>query len=442
MSHTQDQSVPLWQQLQATAKVVLAVRRGSSGSSAIEAVPASLRPGVQALAFHVWRHWGQAVALRKCLAPKTPAPAVDVLLCTALALACNAEASPYDGFTLVNQAVEACKRAQATRGSANFLNACLRRFLREQEDLLAKTHSDPVARWNHPDWWIHRIRQDHPTQWQEILEASNQQAPLTLRVNTRQTNPADYLHRLAEAGIEAYPTGPFGVCLAKAVPVHKLPGFAQGMVSVQDAAAQAAAPLLLDGLALHSGMRILDACAAPGGKTGHVLELVDAQVTALEVDQSRCQRIHDNLTRLGLSATVQCADAAATHTWFRGEPFDAILLDAPCTASGIVRRHPDVRWLRRESDIEQLAAIQQKMLQALWPLLIPGGNLLYCTCSLFLSEGQHQIETFLAHNTDAVLRPSPGHLMPQKGSKSESLRDNHNSDHDGFFYALLHKPSA
>ena len=224
--------------------------------------------------------------------------------------------------------------------------------------------------------------------------------------------------------------------------MQDLPGFAQGVVSVQDGAAQLAAPLLLSGLASAGPLHVLDACAAPGGKTAHLLEIADCTVTALDVDPARCEKIHQTLQRLGLQAQVLVADAANVSAWWDGRLFDAILLDAPCSASGIVRRHPDVRWLRRESDIAQLAAIQARLLKALWPLLKPGGRLLYCTCSVFRAEGEDQIQTFLAHNTDAALLPSPGHLMPQSGANGDAVPDNPIGDHDGFYYALLEKRAA
>ena len=190
-------------------------------------------------------------------------------------------------------------------------------------------------------------------------------------------------------------------------------------------------------------LRLLDACAAPGGKTAHLLELADCDVTALDIDARRCERIHQNLSRLGLQARVVAADARDPELWWpengRKVPYDGILLDAPCTASGIVRRHPDVRWLRRESDIGQLAIIQAALLSLLWPLVRPGGRLLYCTCSVFRAEGELQIQTFLAHNTDAALSPSPGHLIPRTARKGDPVRDNGLRDHDGFFYALLEK---
>lgn len=437
-----DNAPPLWRQLTETATVVQAVQAGMSGTTAIDSVAPELRPGVQALAFHVWRHLGRAQALRRKLASRPPPPAADALLCTALALVWDDAQAPYDTFTLVNQTVEAAKRQNATKAQANFLNACLRRFLRERAELVARTDADPAARWSHPLWWIEQLQRERPDHWRAILETANQSAPMVLRVNRRKTSHADYVRALKQASIAASAQAGGAIVLEKAVPVGQLPGFEQGWVSVQDAAAQMAAPLLLDGLSLGSSQRILDACAAPGGKTGHLLELCDAQVVALDVDARRAQRIQANLRRLGLQADVRAADASQPSTWWDGRLFDAILLDAPCTASGIVRRHPDVRWLRRASDVAQLATVQRAMLQTLWPLLRPGGRLLYCTCSLFLAEGDAQTQTFLTHNTDAVLLPSPGHLMPRNGAKPGCVPDNGPCDHDGFYYALLQKRMA
>lgn len=437
-----DTRIPLWRQLQATAVVIQAVREGQSGTAAIDAVPSEVRAAVQSLAFHVWRNLGRAEALRKILASRAPPAGVDALLCVALALAWSEVDAPYDAFTLVNQAVEAAKHTPSAKAQANFVNACLRRFLREKASLVARTDHDPVAVWNHPIWWIEQLKRDHPGQWQAILSASNAHAPMTLRVNVRKSTPQEYMQVLADAGIAARPTGVHAVVLEKPLAVHRIPGFAQGEVSVQDAAGQMAAPMLLAGLQHSAGLRVLDACAAPGGKTGHLLELVEADVTALEIDPRRCARISENLTRLGLQARVLTADALDTGAWWDGALLDAILLDAPCTASGIVRRHPDVRWLRRPSDIPQLAALQKKMLDTLWPLLKPGGRLLYCTCSLFVAEGDAQVQTFLARHTDAILLPSVGHLMPVSDAKVGELPDNRSGDHDGFFFALLQKRMA
>ncbi|RYX94011.1 MAG: 16S rRNA (cytosine(967)-C(5))-methyltransferase RsmB [Comamonadaceae bacterium] len=442
-------SPPLWRQLTSAASVLQAVRAGESATPALAAVDGALRPGVQSLVFRALRELGRAEALRKQLAGRAPPPEADALLCTALALACNEHDAPYEAFTLVDQAVEAAKRNPATAKQASFINACLRRFLRERVPLMAAISQDPVVLWNHPRWWINRLKQDHPSRWQDILRANNTQAPMTLRVNARRSTQHDYLRTLADAGIEAQAVGTQGVVLARAQPVHDIPGFGDGVVSVQDAAAQLAAQLLLgwpDQLpqpaVAGDRLRVLDACAAPGGKTAHLLELADADVVAMDIDPARCERIHQNLDRVGLKAQVIAGDAAEPSGWWDGKTFDAILLDAPCTASGIVRRHPDVRWLRRETDIAQLAAIQARLLAALWPLLRPGGRLLYCTCSVFRAEGDNQVQTFVAHNTDAVLRPSPGHLMPHSGAKVDAVPDNLQGDHDGFFYALLEKSTA
>jgi 16S rRNA (cytosine967-C5)-methyltransferase len=329
------------------------------------------------------------------------------------------------------------------RAQAPFVNACLRRFLREREALIAQTDTDLTALWNHPAWWVKRLQTDHPQDWQSILQAAQSAAPMTLRVSPGHSTVQAYLQVLEAQGIAAKAVAEFGVQLFKAVPVHQLPGFSEGHVSVQDAAAQLAAPLLLNGLKpSQHGLRLLDACAAPGGKTGHLLEChPEAQVLALDVDPVRCERIQQNLDRLKVKAQIVAADAAQPADWWDGQSFDGILLDAPCTASGIGRRHPDVRWLRRESDVAQLAAIQAKLLKALWPLVKPGGRLLYCTCSVFKAEGESQIQTFVQHNTDAQILPSPGHLTPSIATSETSLRDNVMGEHDGFYYALLEKRS-
>ena len=438
--------IPLWRQLQGAASLLLAVRDGQSMTAALLDVDASLRPGVQALGFHALRWLGRAEALRQQLAKRPPPPEADALLCVALALAWDEKQAPYSTFVLVDQAVEAAKRSEATTHQASFINGCLRRFLRERDALVAKTDANPQAVWNHPQWWVDRVRKDHPEQWQTILRANNAKAPLILRINTTKTTAAQYLRALEAMNIEASAVGEQGVILASAVSVPSLPGYVEGHFSVQDAAAQLAAPLLLDGLlkALPAGrkLNILDACAAPGGKTAHLLELADCEVTALDIDARRCERIEQNLRRLGLRARIVVGDAGRPADWWDGRQYDGILLDAPCTASGIVRRHPDVRWLRRPTDIAQLANIQALLLQTLWPLLKTGGALVYCTCSVFRAEGENQVQTFLAHHTDARLMPSPGHLLPQTSAPSTVLHDNLMREHDGFYYALLQKHNA
>jgi 16S rRNA (cytosine967-C5)-methyltransferase len=295
-----------------------------------------------------------------------------------------------------------------------------------------------VAKWNHPLWWIELLQRDYPEQWQSILETNNQAAPMAVRVNVQRTSREALLAQWEKVRLTATPIGDYGLVLDKARAVQDIPGFAEGLWSVQDPAAQCAAPLLVNGL---NNIRVLDACAAPGGKTAHLLELLEpgSQVIALDIDVKRCQRIDQNLQRLGLKADIVVADAAQPKTWWDGQQFDAILLDAPCSASGIVRRHPDVRWLRRASDISQLAAVQKNLLKMLWPLLKPGGRMLYVTCSVFRQEGELQVKTFVEHNTDCTLHPCLGHLRPQNSLTPAALVDNLAGDHDGFYYALLEK---
>jgi len=438
------QTAPLWRLLQASAQAVQAVRAGRSLTAQIDSVPADLRPGTQALSFLAMRQLGRASALRAQLARRAPPAAADALLCTVLALAWDEANAPYPVHTLVNQAVEAARRQRQTQGQASFINACLRRFLRERDALVAATQSLVEARWNHPAWWVERLQADHPNHWEALLTLAQTPAPMTLRVNRQYGSVADMQVRLNAMGVASTPVGGSGLQLHKALPVQQLPGFSLGHVSVQDAAAQVAAPLLMQGLDLAQPWRVLDACAAPGGKTGHLLELCpQAQVLALDVDAQRCQRIHQNLERLHVPAEVRAADAAQPAQWWDGQLFDAILLDAPCTASGIVRRHPDVRWLRRPEDSAQLAQTQAQLLKVLWPLLKPGGRLLYCTCSVFKTEGDAVVDSFLQRNTDARFLPSPRHLLPGAQPAGLPVGDNALGEHDGFYYALLEKgPTA
>ena len=433
-------SLPLWQLLSGCADVVAAVRQGQSMTDALADRKATERPGVQALSFAVMRRLGTAQALRTRLVPKAPQPWVDALLLSALSLACGTE---YNAHTLVDQAVEAAKRR--AKPASGLVNAVLRRFLREEAALLAELEDDPVAHFNHPAWWIKRLQKDWPEHWQAILMANQEQPPMTLRANLRHGSTAAYRARLIEAGLlpddapvlADAPDQPQPIVLPHGVPVQRLPGFDQGDVSVQDAAAQIAAPLLVyaGGQKLPAGARVLDACAAPGGKTAHLLELADLDVTALDADPERLVRVTETLQRQGLQARTVAADASQPNRWWDGQPFDAILLDAPCSASGIVRRHPDVRWLRRDTDIAALARTQDAILNALWPLLKPGGHLLYCTCSVFKTEGQDRIDAFLQRTHDAQALPAPGHLLPVV----EYLDPTGQDRGDGFFYALLTK---
>ena len=435
--------------LEQTADAVQAVRGGRSLTEVLAACPGPLRPGTQALSFLVLRRLGAAQAVRAIVAPRTPPPAVEALLLSALALLWPDEAPPYADHTLVDQAVSAARKRAPQ--SAPFLNAVLRRFLREREALVAEALKQPTARWNHPQWWIDRLKRDWPSHWQGILAAAQARPPMCLRVNARQSTGAQYLARLEAAGLAATLVDTQAIVLDAPVPVNRLPGFEDGAVSVQDAAAQRAGTLLV-GAGLAPGARVLDACAAPGGKTAHLLELADLDVLALDSDPARLARVDDTLARLRLQASTRAGDARRPADWWDGRPFDAILLDAPCSASGIVRRHPDIRWLRRSDDIAALGKIQSELLDALWPLLKPGGWMLYATCSVFRTEGEHQIDAFLqrrgasaAHLDDR----SPGHLLPlpDNGSTGASSPGSgpamaSHGVADGFYYALLRKEFA
>ncbi|OGB07959.1 MAG: 16S rRNA (cytosine(967)-C(5))-methyltransferase [Burkholderiales bacterium RIFCSPHIGHO2_12_FULL_69_20] len=450
-------SPPLHRLLGQTADAVAAVRAGRSLTEVLVACPAELRGGTQALSFTVLRLLGGAMAARALMAPKAPPPAVDALLVTALALLWPGESPPpYAEHTLVDQAVTAARAR--TPAAAKFVNAVLRRFLRERAALVAEVQRQPVAAHNHPLWWIERLRQDWPAQADALMAAANHHAPMVLRVNARRGTAADYQQRLLAVGrgatrVDDPALGGQALVLDQPCAVHQLPGFAEGDVSVQDLSAQRAAPLLLGGdqpgalPALAAGARMLDACAAPGGKTAHLLERADLDLLALDSDARRLARVQETLNRLQLPATpgggtvrLLAADARQVASWWDGRPFDAILLDAPCTASGIVRRHPDVRWLRRADDVAALAAVQRELLDALWPLLAPGGRLLYATCSIFKAEGQQQIDAFLQRHAAQQPRlsaASPGHLLGVPDNPSSPVEA---FTGDGFYYALIHKP--
>lgn len=438
-------SQPLAVLLNHAADAVQAVRAGQSLTAALALCPSAARPGTQALSFQALRWLGAAQALRSRLVPKAPSPRVDALLLTALALLWPPAASGYAAHTLVDQAVDAARLR--ARQSAGFVNAVLRRFLRERDGLVAAVAADPVARLNHPAWWIDRVKADWPGCWQALLEADNVHPPMTLRVNARRADVKGCLAELAAHGIVVEAIGGQALRLAEPCPVGRLPGFAEGRLSVQDAAAQRAADLLIGGQhRLAAGARVLDACAAPGGKTAHLLESADLDLLALDRDSERLRRVDETLQRLGLSARLLAADAAEPASWWDGRAFDAVLLDAPCSGSGVVRRHPDVRWLRRSTDIAALAAQQARLLDALWPLLAPGGRLLYATCSVFKDEGQVQIDAFLQRWADAspaVDPSSPGHLLPLPDNVEVPIASNAepaiSRAADGFFYALIEK---
>jgi len=419
--------------LRHAAQAVVRVRQGAALPQALTFVfaqtPTQAHGAIQDLAYRSMRQWGRVDALLVRLTHQPPKPALlQGLLCCALALMADPDPKtrPYHDFTVVDQAVSAAASDPAMTHAKGMVNAVLRRFLRERDTLLPEIMQDPVARWNYPAWWIRATQTAYPNHWQTILQVGNSPPPLTLRVNRRQSTVPDYLQQLATHSMAATQIGPDAVRLAQPLPVRQIPGFAQGKVSVQDAAAQLAAPLL----DVQDGMRVLDACAAPGGKTGHLLECAHIDLIALDNDAQRLTRIEENLQRLQLSATLKLGDASTTH-WWDGQCFDRILVDVPCTASGIVRRHPDIRWLRRPEDAEKLTTLSARILDNLWKMLHPNGKLLFVTCSLWPQESETQASAFtMRHPVDRL--SAPGQLLPTISP---------DADHDGLFYALFHKPA-
>ena len=432
--------------LDAAAQAVDAVRRGTALPAALAAVFAQMPADAQALArgatqdvaYRTMRRLGSADWLIGRLVGKAPPAHVQAVLAAALALLLDPEeTAAYPAFTIVDQAVTVIGARREFAFAKGLVNAVLRRFQRERDALVAALRDDPVARWNYRPWWIDAVKRAWPDTWQAILAAGERQGPLTLRVNARRASVDAYLDTLRANGIDATAIGRHAVRLASALPVNRIPGFADGVVSVQDAGAQLAA----EWLGARDGMRVLDACAAPGGKTGHILELAGAEVVALESDATRAARIGENLARLSLAADVCVGDAGAPDAWYDGRPFDRILADVPCTAAGVVRRHPDIKWLRREADIEGFARQQSRILDALWGCLARGGALLYVTCSIFEAENEAQVAAFVARHADALRETI---TFPQEAARrgAQLLPSLPGASHnqDGYFYALLRKP--
>ncbi len=385
------------------------------------------RAALADLCYGTLRRYGRSQRIVAVLSrrPGTADAQVEALLwCALYAL----ESGRYADYTVVDQAARACI-AMRKPNAKSYVNALLRGFLRSRAALEVQIAADPVARFQHPRWWIDRLQAAYPETWERILAAGNTHPPMCLRVNARKTRTEDYAQRLAAEGIAARQVGVAALLLDKPVPVDRLPGFAQGEVSVQDAGAQRAAAYL----DMRAGQRILDACAAPGGKSGHILEQAGVVLTALDADAARCEDVARNLARLGLEARVQPADCTAPDSWWDGIAFDRILADVPCTASGVVRRHPDIKWLRRSADPGAFAARQSLILDALWRTLAPGGKLLYVTCSVFPEENGAVVDAFVSRTPGAVQASLPG------GAQSQLLPG---PEHDGFFFSLLEKNPA
>lgn len=425
-------------------------------------LPSASAKAVRNMAYDATRQQGLLAWLGERFNRRQPTPLLGALQALGMAQLIDARRPVPVIIDQTVRAVSKLPEGAAHPGAAGFINATLRRFARERAGLMAEPLPDE-ARFNHPGWWVAKVRKLWPDRWQEILTASLSRAPLSLRANRRQGGQVAAAARLQEAGIGFRLMGQDGLVLDQALPVDRIPGFAEGLMSVQDIGAQCAAQLLDP----QPGERILDACAAPGGKTAHLLEMADCEVWALDIDPDRASIITNNLQRARVpllyqdtaevpvaaahasehdtgsvwGAHVLAADAGDPDGWWDGRPFDRILLDAPCSASGIVRRHPDVLWHRQRRDIATFSATQARLLEKLWPLLRPGGTLLYATCSIFPEEGEMVVSAFASRQADCRWQRGlnvPGWTdWPEDGQLLPCSDDLH--EHDGFFYALLSK---
>lgn len=417
----------LAQELREAAGIVARVAAGRSLSGELALVRddegAVSRAALTDLTHGTLRRYGRGAAIVRELSQRNrPDALVEALLwCSLYAL----ESGRYTDYTVVDQAVRACGLLERWTAKG-YVNALLRRAIREKASLEAHVAADEEARYQHPRWWIDVVRAAYPERWQEVLAAGNTHPPMSLRVNARRASLDAYQARLAAAGIESHRVADHALRLARPVPVDRLPGFSEGDVSVQDAGAQRAAA----NLDLREGQRVLDACAAPGGKAAHILETAAVALTAIDADAVRCARMAREFDRLHLHATLATADCTRRDAWWNGEPFDRILADVPCSASGIARRRPDVKWLRRAADLPAFAARQGAILDALWQVLGTDGKLLYVTCSVFPQENDAVTDAFVARTPGAVRLPLPD------GGAAQSLPD---ADHDGFYYALIQK---
>lgn len=377
------------------------------------------------MSYGTLRFYGQLRAILDLLLQKpVQDAAVHALLLVALYQLQYSRSAEHAVVDHAVRAAETLKKPWAK----GLVNAVLRNFLRQRISLLEQAAASEEGRYSHPQWWIEKLRRQYPDDWATLLETNNQHPPMTLRVNGLAKSTAAYLDLLHQQGIEGQQVGENAILLDQPVSVDKLPGFGEGMASVQDAGAQFAARLL----DVADGMRVLDACAAPGGKAAHLLELARIELTALDSDPERLKKIEQTLRRLKLEAHCLAGNAARPEEWWDGKSFQRILADVPCSASGVVRRHPDIKWLRREADIAAFAAQQAEILDALWRVLGSGGKLLYATCSVFAEENQQQIAQFLVRHEDAQCLP-----FSLPSAKDGQLTPN--LQHDGFYYALLVK---
>jgi len=387
------------------------------------------RAVAQDLSYGTLRFYGAIEALLDQLLQK---PLEDAKLqCLLLVAIYQLQYDKAASHTVVDQAVKAASQSKKT-WAKGLVNGVLRNFLRQQPGLVANLKDNEFATYSYPAWWVTKLKYQYPDNWQSMLEAGNQHPPMTLRVNQRQISVADFVRKLEAEGILSQALGANAVTLVKPIPVDRIPGFSAGEASVQDYAAQVAG-YALD---LKDGQRVLDACCAPGGKTGQILELADVDLVAVDNDVTRIALTQSNIERLKLKATLLVGDAAKSVDWWDGKPFDRILADVPCTAAGIVRRHVDIKWLRREADIASFTKQQAQILPSLWQVLAKGGKLLYVTCSVFQEENQRQIDSFLKLHADAEQLPLDQPLAGLILNNGQLLPS---AQHDGLFYALLQK---
>lgn len=395
---------------------------------------------IQDLAYFGMRNLGRGQVLTRLISGKAllnPEP-LNELMALGFGLLWDDKNPKYPAHTVVDQMVYACTGSEQFARAKGLANACLRNFLRDSNTWRTKAFEDPLSQHNLPVWCIEKLKASHPQHWETMVAQAQSHPPLVVRVNTRSISAPAYAEQLNTAGMEARVIGQQAVLLAKPVPVSALPGFDLGQVSVQDSAAQLASQLLNP----QNGQRILDACAAPGGKTGHLLELADIELVALDSSPQRLGRVEDNIRRIAPTLNGQwdlrlkVAQAELLDTWWDGVPFDGILADVPCTGSGVVRRHPDIPWLRRPDDIAKLSQIQHKILNALWSTLKPGGTLLLVTCSIFPEEGPLLANAFLDNHSDALAQTAPGWVLPVAAANPDQGFD---ASPDGFFYAKFEK---
>ncbi|HUT41643.1 MAG TPA: 16S rRNA (cytosine(967)-C(5))-methyltransferase RsmB [Gammaproteobacteria bacterium] len=432
------------QDVRAAAARVLAqvIASGRSLSDALPPIQSAFADGrdaalLQELVYGTARWYFRLNALLEQLLRKPLKPRDLDVRCLLLAGLYQLDQLALPQRVAVHETVQAV-RTLDKEWSRALVNAVLRNFQRDRERLAGVIEGNPVALYAHPAWLIEQLQVDWPESWRDILSANNARPPFSVRVNRLRMTRDEYLELLAERAIEAKPLAwsEQGVRLSSPRPVDALPGFVRGDISVQDGAAQLAAGLLQAA----PGQRVLDACAAPGGKTAHILEMApSAFVTAVDIDAGRLARVGENLARLGLRAKLLAGDAGNPDGWWDSRPFDRILLDVPCSATGVIRRHPDIKLLRRQADIAQLVKRQADILHAVWPLLAPGGMLLYCTCSVLVAENAGQAGRFLGQHGDAVEVPIEagwGHGC-EHGRQVLPGED----EMDGFYFACLHKRS-